>query len=120
MNAVLVEEQGGKGADAQDVAGVVFVRGGVHLGDNDLVVSGEGLGDLLVLGVEALAVAAPGGVDHDEDVLVLVAGDGGVGFTGEFDDAGHGEGNGDDGEDSEESEGAHFLRELESFILRSV
>jgi len=60
------------GGEARDVIGNV-VGGGVNLGDGDLV--GEGrvlLGELVVLGGEGLAVSAPGGVELEENVLVVV------------------------------------------------
>lgn len=60
------------GGEARDVVGDV-VGGCVNLSDGDLV--GEGgvlLGQLVVLGCESLAVSAPGCVELEENVLVVV------------------------------------------------
>ena len=57
--------------EALDLDGGV-VLGGINLGDDDTGVSSEESTDLIPLGGELLAVAAPGGVEHDEDVLVVV------------------------------------------------
>lgn len=63
-----VEEEGG---EALDVDGGV-VLGAVDLGDDDVGLGLKGLAELLVLRGEGLAVAAPGSVELDEDVLVGV------------------------------------------------
>ena len=120
LDTVLVEEEGGERADLKSVAGVVFVGGGVELGDDNLVVVSEGFGDLLVVGLQGSAVTAPGGVDHDEGVLVLVVGNFFVVGGGEFDDTGGDQGGNseEDGDDEGEGEGTHdvsfkrFLIEL--------
>ncbi|GMR60670.1 hypothetical protein PMAYCL1PPCAC_30865, partial [Pristionchus mayeri] len=49
--------------------------GGVHLGDDDALVVGVLLSQLLPGGNELLAVSAPGSVELDEDVLGGVTGD---------------------------------------------
>ena len=60
------------GGEARDVIGDV-VGGGVNLGDSDLVgEGGELLGELIVLGSESLAVTAPGSVELEEHVLVVL------------------------------------------------
>jgi hypothetical protein len=60
------------GREARDVIGNV-VGGGINLGDGDLVGEGsELLSQLVVLGSKSLAVSAPGGVELEKDVLVVV------------------------------------------------
>lgn len=60
------------GGEARDVIGNI-VGGGVDLGDGNLVgESGVLLGELVVLRGESLAVTAPGGVELEEDVLLVV------------------------------------------------
>jgi len=49
-----------------------FVGSGVHLGDDEVGVVSEVLGELVVDGGELLAVTAPGGVELDEHVLGVV------------------------------------------------
>jgi hypothetical protein len=58
--------------EAGDVIGNV-VGGSVNLGDGDLVgESGVLLGQLIVLGCKSLAVSAPGGVEFNKNVLLVV------------------------------------------------
>jgi hypothetical protein len=58
--------------EARDVVGNV-VGGSVNLGDGDLVgESGVLLGQLIVLGCKSLAVSAPGGVEFNQNVLLVV------------------------------------------------
>jgi hypothetical protein len=58
--------------EARDVVGNV-VGGSVNLGDGDLVgESGVLLGQLIVLGCKSLAVSAPGGVEFNKNVLLVV------------------------------------------------
>lgn len=60
------------GGEARDVIGNI-VSGGVDLGDGNLVgESGVLLGELVVLRGESLAVTAPGGVELEEDILLVV------------------------------------------------
>jgi hypothetical protein len=69
LGASLEELDGG---EARDVIGNV-VGGGVNLGDGDLVgESGVLLGQLIVLGCKSLAVSAPGGVEFNKNVLLVV------------------------------------------------
>jgi len=57
-----------EGGESLDLSGGV-VGGGIDLGDDDVLVVLEKLTELLVLGGEGLAVAAPGGVELNEDIL---------------------------------------------------
>lgn len=60
------------GREASNVIGNV-VGGGVNLGNGDLVgESGVLLSKLVVLGGQGLAVSAPGGVELEKDILVVV------------------------------------------------
>jgi hypothetical protein len=60
------------GREASNVVGNV-VGGSINLGNGDLVgESGVLLGQLIVLGGESLAVSAPGGVELEENILVVV------------------------------------------------
>mmetsp|Transcript_13628 Transcript_13628/g.39707 ORF Transcript_13628/g.39707 Transcript_13628/m.39707 type:complete len:529 (-) Transcript_13628:25-1611(-) len=67
--SVLGEEEEGREAAHVDIGVVDLVGGGVHLGDHDRVHALELLSELVVLGGEGLAVAAPGSVELDEHVL---------------------------------------------------
>ena len=58
-----------------DLRVVDLVGSGIHLRDEDVVSVSELLSKLLVSGVKSLAVAAPGGVEEDEDVLGRIQGD---------------------------------------------
>ena len=53
---------------------VYLVGSGVHLGDDDVLVVGILLSELVPGGGELFAVSAPGGVELNEDVLGVVAG----------------------------------------------
>eukprot|EP00760_Papus_ankaliazontas_P029503 PhM_4_TR4271/c1_g1_i1/m.67866 len=64
------EVEGGETLDVE-VAGGVVGRG-IHHGDAERLDALGGLGELLVDGGKALAVAAPGGVELDHDVLVAL------------------------------------------------
>ena len=60
-----------EGGEALDIDGVV-VLGGITLGDDDGLLASEELAELLPLGGKSLAVAAPGGVELNEDILGVV------------------------------------------------
>merc|ERR1719383_1106644 len=65
--ALLEELDGGEALDLDDLD---LVGGGVHLGDNDGLAVLKVFAELVVDGLERLAVSAPGGVELHEDVLV--------------------------------------------------
>lgn len=77
--------ESGVSGDAILVAGSLPARNvAVDLCNDNVVFAGVGVGDFFEDGGEVLAVAAPGGVELDEDVLGLVEGGGGKGCVVEF------------------------------------